>query len=853
MRRLIRALPRFDPRRRLRHRLLASMLVVALLPLAIFTLLVAVDLGSMSRATTEETHQTIVDDQRSRLHGQVVDRANSIDSRLSGLADEVRSVRDVLIDEEVNPQPVAGTFEADRGVKFRAGPNSGMALLVGTSTTNAAPVSVRAARLGDPGGRLAALMAQVRGRHPEVESVWASDLSGIALLAVPGFDLHLALDATRITPDAPQGRSQEAVLNLSRSRMAASTGTPGAWPRAAGGTGNGPFWTDPYPLRSSGGQGITVWMPLADGTLRVGFDILLKPLTDLLLQGQVSGEPGAYPLLLSSSNMVLATSDAASPDFGATAPAVGGLLPLPPTNRALVDGITGMERAGRAQVVEATLTNTPKLLFAADVDAPHWMLVTSVPRADLEPDLVGLTKGIDQGIRRIFLQAIPIAGVLVLFATLLATLFARRIVHPVRALTTSAERLTEGHTDEAVPPQGSDEVGILAASLERMRREINSSRDAILAASRELEHRVADRTVELRARNEELLALNALAGSLTRSLDPPALLAGGLDAVRAVLPVHTGQGFVLDGDQLVAVTPVDAGVRGLESIAARAIAERHMVTHGTRDGLLIGLVTGTSRGALGGLGLLARRAPNGDTAVLLNAIANQVGLALRTARLSAEGREMAVLQERTRLAREIHDTLAQQLTGIVLQLEAAQAFVDRDPQRATSTVAQARELARAALREARRSVWDLRPEPLDTSSGVVAAVGREVGRFGERTGITARMRAEHMRPPPPLSPQAEVTLLRITQQALTNIADHSGATRVTVRLRRDGDTVELSVHDNGCGFDADEPRSGAFGVIGMAERARLAGGDFALESQVGRGTTVIARLPCAGERVRVPA
>jgi len=833
------------------------MLLVALLPLGLFTLLVAIDLGSMSRATTNETHQAILDDQEGRLQGQVTDRASAIDSRLAGIAGDVRSLRDALSTASATTKPEAPGFAVERGIAWKLSADAASSLIVGSAAAHPAPVEVRASRLSDATGKLVPLMTQLRAHHPEVESVWAADLSGIALRTVPAIDVGPILDAGRIDAAAPQGRAVDAVLSLSRSRMSSSDSNPDAWPRAGGHGASGPFWTDPYALRSSGGQGITVWLPLGDGSLRVGFDVLLKPLTDLLLQGQVSGEPGAYPLLLSSSNAVIATSDAASPDFGATPPAVGTLLPLAATNPALVDGITGVERAGRPKILEATLSNTPKFLFAADIDTPHWVLVSSVPRAVLEPDLVGLTKGIDQGIRRIFVQAVPIAGVLVVFAFLLASLFARRIVRPVRALTRSAERLAEGRTEEAVPPQGRDEVGTLAASLERMRREINTSRDTILAASRELERRVTDRTAELRVRNEELVALNDLAGSLTRSLDPSAILAGGLDAVRAVFPVLAGRGFVLEDDRLVATTtlatPADAETEDLEAIAAQAISDRHMVTRRVGGGLLIGLPTGTSRGPLGSLGLLAARAPNGDTAVLLRAIANQVGLALRTARLSAEGREMAVLQERTRLAREIHDTLAQQLTGIVLQLEAAQAFVARDEERATATVVAARDLARAALSEARRSVWDLRPEPLAGSTGVVAAVSGEVDRFAERTGISARMRAERMRPPPALAPQAEVALLRIAQQALTNIADHSGASRVSVRLRRDGDAVELVVRDNGCGFDTAAPRSGAFGVIGMAERARLAGGEFTVESRPGQGTTVTLRLPVAFESVKVPA
>jgi signal transduction histidine kinase len=440
-----------------------------------------------------------------------------------------------------------------------------------------------------------------------------------------------------------------------------------------------------------------------------------------------------------------------------------------------------------------------------------------------------------------------IVVLLLLVSFVLATVLSRFVVAPVRALTVSAERLAKGHTDETVPPQGRDEVGDLADSLERMRREINASREVILAASRELEEKVAVRTAELSVRNEELLALNELAGSLTRSLDPEAILAGALDAVRAVLPTTAGRGFRIGREGLMASRAEgDDASPPLEAVAVAAITGNQLVTRPDGDAVLIGLPMGTGAGPLGALGLRATGVPGAEMTALLMAIGNQVGLALSTARLSDEGREMAVLEERARLAREIHDTLAQQLTGIVIQLEAAQALVSRDPDRSLPALASAQELARSALAEARRSVWDLRPAPL-SSTGLVAAAENEVERFRHRTGIAARLRAEHMAPPPALRPQSEVTLLRITQQALANIAAHSGASRVTVRLRNLGDHVELTVRDNGQGFDTSALPLGSFGIVGMAERVRIAGGSFQVKSVPGRGTTITVDLPVAAE------
>jgi len=205
----------------------------------------------------------------------------------------------------------------------------------------------------------------------------------------------------------------------------------------------------------------------------------------------------------------------------------------------------------------------------------------------------------------------------------------------------------------------------------------------------------------------------------------------------------------------------------------------------------------------------------------------------------------AVLEERTRLAREIHDTLAQQLTGIVLELEAADTLLNRGSERrAKSSVEKARELARGALQEARRSVWNLRPAPL-SATGLVAAIGHEVEAWEERTGIPARFRSRAVPAHPALSPTAEVALLRIGQEALSNAARHGKPEHVDVELRAHARELVLSISDDGVGFDpsASAPREDCFGLDGMAERARNAGGTLTVVSAPGHGTTVTTRLP----------
>src|SRR5205807_4948271 len=267
----------------------------------------------------------------------------------------------------------------------------------------------------------------------------------------------------------------------------------------------------------------------------------------------------------------------------------------------------------------------------------------------LLPEQAGLSRGIETGVRQILVHVLPVALLLCVVAYCLASLLARRLVDPVRALTVAAERLGDGHTDEPMPPQGEDEVGQLATSLERMRREINASRDAILAAARELEGRVAERTTQLRDRNEELVALNALAASLTRSLDPVAILRDALDTMRALVPLTAGRGWLQQGGKLTA--PVVWGASpgthdpDLRSVAARAAEEHRLVVRPVAAGQLVGLPLETGDGPLGAIALATNGAElEPRTRTLLRGVGDLVGLALRTARLSAEGRELAVLE-----------------------------------------------------------------------------------------------------------------------------------------------------------------------------------------------------------------
>jgi signal transduction histidine kinase len=207
----------------------------------------------------------------------------------------------------------------------------------------------------------------------------------------------------------------------------------------------------------------------------------------------------------------------------------------------------------------------------------------------------------------------------------------------------------------------------------------------------------------------------------------------------------------------------------------------------------------------------------------------------------AQRREFeAVLAERGRFAREIHDSLAQGLTSISLQLECVRAEVAADPEKARLHIENARGLVRDSLREARRTVWNLRPLALGEADLATA-----LQRFATDLTRDGKMAAhqEIEGTPRPLSAEHENTLLRIGQEALTNAVRYSGANKIVVRLRFGNDWVTLSVRDNGKGFDVAERVGKGYGLTGMHERVAALGGSLSIDSQPGEGTEVSATLP----------
>lgn len=229
-------------------------------------------------------------------------------------------------------------------------------------------------------------------------------------------------------------------------------------------------------------------------------------------------------------------------------------------------------------------------------------------------------------------------------------------------------------------------------------------------------------------------------------------------------------------------------------------------------------------------------------------VADCLGVAIDNARLFEQAGDVAVLQERNRMAREIHDTLAQGFTGIVLQLEAAdQAIEDGAEQSAVSNhLDRARDLARDSLNEARRSVWNLLPRALD-GRALDAALAQEVDQFAALGREAAVFTVTGT--PRSLPSDVGAALLRICQESLTNVRKHAGAGQVTVELEfRDQDVV-LRVGDDGKGFELSDARQearsrgGGLGISGMEQRATQLKGSLSVLPAKNGGTLIEVILP----------
>jgi len=236
---------------------------------------------------------------------------------------------------------------------------------------------------------------------------------------------------------------------------------------------------------------------------------------------------------------------------------------------------------------------------------------------------------------------------------------------------------------------------------------------------------------------------------------------------------------------------------------------------------------------------------NQQDAQLVLAFANQAAVAIENARLYERAQTLAALEERQRLARELHDSVSQALYGIALGSRTARTLLDRpetEKDQLAGPLDYVLSLAEAGLVEMRALIFELRPESLE-SEGLVAALNKRVEAISARHQIEVRL---DLCDEPPIPLMMKESLYRVAQEALQNIIKHAHATSVGVKMVCDNGTLRLEVKDNGAGFDSKQEFPGHFGLHTMRERIERLGGEFTIESSPQEGTRIYAEVPLSG-------
>lgn len=235
--------------------------------------------------------------------------------------------------------------------------------------------------------------------------------------------------------------------------------------------------------------------------------------------------------------------------------------------------------------------------------------------------------------------------------------------------------------------------------------------------------------------------------------------------------------------------------------------------------------------------------PGQDELAFLTSIADHVGTALRAEQLIERASTQASEQERARLARELHDSVAQALYGISLGAKTARATLDKDLEKTRSSLDYTIKLADGGVSEMKALLFSLRPDALE-EGGLIAALAQHAHALEARHNLKVEARLEQE---PPLSPAAQAAAYRIMQEALHNVVKHARAQTVWLSVQHDQKYTTLTVRDDGRGFDPQSQGTGTLGQRSMHERSLEVNGELKVESTVGKGTKITLCLPCHPE------
>jgi len=492
------------------------------------------------------------------------------------------------------------------------------------------------------------------------------------------------------------------------------------------------------------------------------------------------------------------------------------------------------------------------------------VLVSYAPVYDFPSNLMRWSLIKEESWTEIMRPSLPYRGFLLILLALgvivpvMVTMYGvRHITDPVQKLIRASEQVTAGQFKHRIEVRTGDEIEALADQFNLMSAKLDDSYST-------LEKKVADRT-------RELAILNSIISVAGHSLDILEILGDALDKTVEQIGFEAGAALKLDSETR---KPLLVARRGLDGTTALDLASADLVTNQIHAGERHGMVTTFEPTDLPDEGLRRRLAQSGlrllvhvplrtkghslglfvlgrhslsplssEELSLLTSIGQQVGVAMENAHLYEQAEQSATTAERSRLARELHDAVTQTLFSANLIADVIPRIWKRNPEEGLQNLEELRQLTRGALAEMRTLLLEMRPDSLERSELkplLTQLADAFVGRV--RVPVSSVLEGDCE-----LNHEVKLVFYRIAQEALNNIAKHSGARHVELHLACESGHVTLGIRDDGLGFDPGSIPPDHMGIAIMRERASSIGARLKIESQVGQGATVELDWPAARE------
>jgi nitrate/nitrite-specific signal transduction histidine kinase len=473
-----------------------------------------------------------------------------------------------------------------------------------------------------------------------------------------------------------------------------------------------------------------------------------------------------------------------------------------------------------------------------------------------------LTLVIEQDLSEVFsaittnlLVNIAITVIVLVLAGIAALLITRSISTPLEDLVQTAEQIAQGDLERTATVERKDEIGALATTFNQMTGRLRE-----LIGS--LENRVAERTGALQRRAHQLETISTMSREITSILDIQALLARVVELIHDSFSYSHVSIYLLEEEgqlmlqafsgqhppfhsKLDIVTP---------SLNGRAVQIHSPVRTGdtannpdflfdpampdTQSELVVPLLMGTN--IIGTLDVHSNQkdAFTDDDVLVIQSLGDQVAVAIENARRYDSSRRVAVLEERDRLARDLHDSVIQALYSLQLVTGSWRPVIRDDSPNVDAYFTQINQTLRDAIKEMRLLIYELRPPVLE-QEGLLGALHYRLDAVERRAGMETHLSAEDF---VELPQEVEQGLYWIVQEALNNTLKHSGATKVEIRLFFEGHKLVLEIADNGAGFNLDSSLQRGLGLASMHERAGKLGSLLEIETKPGAGTCVRVKV-----------